>query len=152
VLRYRRSAAEERLQLKWFAYAAAVSLGLILALLPVAPMGEAGQVTYDLAIVAGIGLALPVAIGVAVLKYRLYAIDRIISRTVSYVLVTGLVVGVYLGCVALLAKIRPVHGSIGVAASVLVAAAWSSTCWPRSTYHCGCATSRKRRNEPGADR
>jgi hypothetical protein len=123
VLRYRRSAAEERLQLKWFAYAAAVSLGLILALLPVAPMGEAGQVTYDLAIVAGIGLALPVAIGVAVLKYRLYAIDRIISRTVSYALVTGLVVGVYLGCVALLAKIRPVHGSIGVAALVLVAAA-----------------------------
>jgi hypothetical protein len=123
VLRYRRSAAEERLQLKWFAYAAAVSLGLIFALLPVAPMGETGQVTYDLAIVAGIGLALPVAIGVAVLKYRLYAIDRIISRTVSYVLVTGLVVGVYLGCIALLSQVRPVRGSVGIAASVLVAAA-----------------------------
>jgi hypothetical protein len=123
VLRYRRSAAEERLQLKWFAYAAAVSLGLIFALLPVAPMGQAGQVTYDLAIVAGIGLALPVAIGVAVLKYRLYAIDRIISRTVSYVLVTGLVVGVYLGCIALLSQVRPVRGSVGIAASVLVAAA-----------------------------
>jgi hypothetical protein len=123
VLRYRRSAAEERLQLKWFAYAAAVSLGLIFALLPVAPMGETGQVTYDLAIVAGIGLALPVAIGVAVLKYRLYAIDRIISRTVSYVLVTGLVVGVYLSCIALLSQVRPVRGSVGIAASVLVAAA-----------------------------
>ena len=94
VLRYRRSAAEERLQLKWFAYAAAVSLGLI-----------------------------PVAIGVAVLKYRLYAIDRIISRTVSYVLVTGLVVGVYLGCIALLSQVRPIRGSVGIAASVLVAAA-----------------------------
>jgi len=123
VLRYRRSADEERLQLKWFAYAAAVSLGLIFALLPVAPMGRAGQVIYDLAIVAGIGLALPVAIGVAVLKYRLYAIDRIISRTVSYVLVTGLVVGVYLGCIALLSQVRPVRGSVGVAASVLVTAA-----------------------------
>jgi hypothetical protein len=123
VLRYRRSAGEERLQLKWFAYATAVSLGLVFALLPVAPMGSAGQVAYDLAIVAGIGLALPVAVGVAVLKYRLYAIDRIISRTVSYVLVTGLVVGVYLGCIALLSQVRPVRGSVGVAASVLVAAA-----------------------------
>ena len=123
VLRYRRSAAEERLQLKWFAYATAVSLGLIFALLPAQPMGTAGQVIYDLAIVAGLGLALPVAIGVAVLKYRLYAIDRIISRTVSYVLVTGLVVGVYLGCVALLTRVLPVRGSVGVAVSVLAAAA-----------------------------
>ena len=123
VLRYRRSAGEERLQLKWFAYAAAVSLGLIFALLPVAPMGTAGQVIYDMAIVGGIGLALPAALGVAVLKYRLYAIDRIISRTVSYVLVTGLVVGVYLGCVAVLTRVLPVRGSIGVAVSVLVAAA-----------------------------
>jgi len=123
VLRYRRSAGEERLQLKWFAWATAVSLGLIFALLPVAPMGTAGQVIYDVAIVAGLGFALPTAIGVAVLKYRLYAIDRIISRTVSYVLVTGLVVGVYLGCVALLTRVLPVRGSVGVAVSVLAAAA-----------------------------
>ena len=123
VLRYRRSAGEERLQLKWFAYATAVSLGLIFALLPVAPMGTAGQAIYDLAIVAGIGLALPVAIGIAVLKYRLYAIDKIISRTVSYTLVTGLVAGVYLGCVALLTRVLPVRGSVGVAVSVLAAAA-----------------------------
>jgi hypothetical protein len=123
VLRYRRSAGEERLQLKWFAYATAVSLGLLFALLPVAPMGRAGQLTYDVAIVAGVGLALPVAIGVSVLKYRLYAIDKIISRTVSYALVTGLVVGVYLGCVALLSQVHPVRGSVGVAVSVLAAAA-----------------------------
>ena len=53
-------------------------------LLPAAQPGTAGQVIYDLAIVAGIGLAMPVAIGVSVLKYRLYAIDKIISRTVSF--------------------------------------------------------------------
>jgi hypothetical protein len=123
VLRYRRSAGEERLQLKWFAYATAVSLGLIFALLPVASMGTAGQAIYDAAIVGGIGLALPVALGVAVLKYRLYAIDRIISRTVSYLLVTGVVAGIYLGCIAVLSQARPVRGSIGVAVSVLVAAA-----------------------------
>jgi hypothetical protein len=123
VLRYRRSAGEERLQLKWFAYATAVSLGLLFALLPAAPMGTAGQLAYDLAIVAGLGLAVPVAIGVSVLKYRLYAIDKIISRTVSYALVTGLVVGVYLGCVVLLTRVLPVRGSVGVAVSVLAAAA-----------------------------
>jgi len=122
VIRYRRSAGEERLQLKWFAYAAGLSLVLMLALLPVA-VTSAGQVTYDLAIVAGIGLALPVAIGVAVLKYRLYAIHRIISRSVSYAVVTGLVVGVYLGCVALLTDVLPFRGTVGVAIAVLVAAA-----------------------------
>jgi len=123
VLRYRRSAGEERLQLKWFAYAAAVSLGLMASLLPVSNGGGIGQVVYEVAIVAGLGLALPLSIGIAILKYRLYAIDKIISRTVSYVLVTGLVVGVYLGCVVLLTRVLPVRGSVGVAVSVLAAAA-----------------------------
>jgi hypothetical protein len=121
--RYRRSAGEERLQLKWFAYAAVLSLGLLAALLPAAIANTGGQVAFDVAIVAGIGLALPAAIGGAILKYRLYAIDRIISRTVSYALVTGVVAGVYLGCVALLTRVLPVRGSIGIAVAVLAAAA-----------------------------
>jgi hypothetical protein len=122
-VRYRRSAGEERLQLKWFAYAAVMSLIVLVALVPVASLSDAGQAVYDVAIVATIGLALPVAIGVAVLKYRLYAIDRIISRSVSYAVVTGLVVGVYLGCVVLLTGVLPVRSSVGVAVAVLVAAA-----------------------------
>ena len=121
-IRYRRSAGEERLQLKWFAYAAVLSLALMLALLPLT-LTRDGEAAYDIAIVAGIGLALPVAIGVAVLKYRLYAIHRIISRSVSYAVVTGLVVGVYLGCVALLTDVLPFRGTVGVAVAVLVAAA-----------------------------
>ncbi len=52
-----------------------------------------------------------------------YAIDRIISRTVSYALVTGVVVAVYLGCVALLTKVLPFRGSVGIAAAVLAAVA-----------------------------
>jgi hypothetical protein len=98
-------------------------VGFVFALLPAATAGGAGQLAYDIAIVAGLGLAVPVAIGVAVLKYRLYAIDKIISRTVSYALVTGLVVGVYLGCVAVLSNVHPIRGSAGVAVSVLAAAA-----------------------------
>lgn len=132
VVRYRRSTGEERVQLKWFAYAVAVSLSLIAVLgvlaSPVMARSEhliydAVTVAGDAVVVVGIGLALPLAIGIAILKYRLYAIDKIISRTVSYVLVTGLVVGVYLGCVALLAKVLPDRGSVGVAVSVLAAAA-----------------------------
>ena len=132
VVRYRRSAGEERVQLKWFAYAVAVSLSLIavLGVLASPVMARSEHLIYDAVtaagnavIVVGIGLALPLAIGIAILKYRLYAIDKIISRTVSYVLVTGLVVGVYLGCVALLARVLPGRGSISVAVSVLAAAA-----------------------------
>jgi hypothetical protein len=124
VVRYRRSAGEERLQLKWFAYAVAVNLVLLAVTTPLAGSGgEAWQVAFSLAVVTGVGLALPVTVGVAVLKYRLYAIDKIISRSVSYAVVTGLVVGVYLGCVALFTKISPFHGSVAVAASVLAAAA-----------------------------
>ena len=122
-LRYRRSVGEERLQLKWFAWAAVLSLALLAALLPASIMTRSGQVLWDAAVVVGIGLALPLAIGMAILRYRLYAIDKIISRTVSYVLVTGLVAGVYLGCVALLTKVLPLHGSVAIAAAVLAAAA-----------------------------
>jgi LPXTG-motif cell wall-anchored protein len=122
-LRYRRSAADERLQLKWFVYVAVLSLGLLAALLPFASTNKIGNVAFDATIVAGIGLALPVAIGIAILKYRLYAIDRIISRTVSYAVVTGAVAGVYLGCIALLTRVLPVRGSVGVAVAVLAAAA-----------------------------
>jgi hypothetical protein len=122
-IRYRRSAGEERLQLKWFAYAAVLTLVLLVAMLPLTSLGDGGQALFDAALLAGLGLALPLAVGVAVLKYRLYAIDRIISRTVSYALVTGLVVGAYLGCVALLTRVLPFRGSVGVAAAVLAAAA-----------------------------
>ena len=123
-VRYRRSAGEERLQLKWFAYVAVLTLGLMVALLPFAGTGRrSGDVAFDAAIVTGIGLAFPVAMGTAILKYRLYAIDRIISRTVSYAVVTGVVAGVYLGCIAVLARVSPFRGSISVAAAVLAAAA-----------------------------
>ena len=109
-VRYRRSASEERLQVTWFAYAAVLSLALLVALLPLTVAIASGQLLFGVVLVAGIGLALPLSVGIAILKYRLYAIDKIISRTVSYALVTGLVAGVYLGCVALLTKILPFRG------------------------------------------
>ena len=122
-VRYRRSAGEERLQLKWFAYAAMLSLALLVVLLPVAVVTRSGQILFDMAVAAGIGLALPLAIGIAILRYRLYAIDRIISRTVAYTIITGLLVGVYTGLVLLATRVLSVHTPVAVAVATLAAAA-----------------------------
>jgi len=67
--------------------------------------------------------ALPVSIGVGILRYRLYDIDRIISRTLAYAIITGLLIGVYTGLVLLATDVLDVHSSVAVAASTLAAAA-----------------------------
>ena len=67
--------------------------------------------------------ALPLGIGIGILKYRLYEIDRLISRTLAYAIVTGLLVGVYAGLVLLSTHVFTVHGTVAVAASTLAAAA-----------------------------
>ena len=68
-------------------------------------------------------LALPATMGVAIMRYRLFDIDRIISRTLSCALITGLLVGVYAGTVLLATKVVAVTGTVAVAVSTLVAAA-----------------------------
>ena len=67
--------------------------------------------------------ALPICIGVGILKYRLYEIDRLISRTLSYLIVTGLLVGVFVGIVVLATDVLPFSSPVAVAASTLAAAA-----------------------------
>jgi hypothetical protein len=67
--------------------------------------------------------ALPVGIGVGILKYRLYEIDRIISRTLAYAIVTGLLIGVYAGLVLLATEVLRFHSTVAVAVSTLAAAA-----------------------------
>ena len=118
---HRRSARERRQQLKWLLGGFSVALaGVVLAIaLGHAPGGwkVAGQVA-----VLG-GFAVPVSMGVAILKYRLYDIDRIISRTLAYAIVTGLLVGLYAGVVLLATGVLGLHSSVAVAVSTLVAAA-----------------------------
>jgi hypothetical protein len=116
VVRYRRAVALERQQLKWFLSAA--------ALLPVAIIAgeENNQFLQAVTVPIAMGL-LPVAITLAVLRYRLYEIDRIISRTVSYGLVSAVLVGVYLGAVFLLSNLLPSEGELTVAGSTLLTAA-----------------------------
>jgi hypothetical protein len=93
VVRFRRSRGDERLQLKWFTYAGAVLPALLLGdLLP----DTASNVLF------AVGISFPpVAAGIAILRYRLYDIDRLINRTLVYGLVTALLVGVYAGVVLL---------------------------------------------------
>jgi hypothetical protein len=66
---------------------------------------------------------LPVCIGVAVLKYRLYAIDRIISRVISYTIITVVLAGVFAGLVILATGVLPFKTPVAVAASTLASAA-----------------------------
>jgi hypothetical protein len=68
-------------------------------------------------------LGLWTAIAIAVLKYRLYDIDRIISRTLAYAIVTGVLVGLYAGLVLLATQVLTLKSPVAVAASTLVAAA-----------------------------
>jgi hypothetical protein len=68
-------------------------------------------------------LALPVSMAVAVFKYRLLDIDRILSRTLAYAIVTGLLIGVYAGLVLLATRVLTVHTPVAVAAATLAAAA-----------------------------
>jgi ABC-type bacteriocin/lantibiotic exporter with double-glycine peptidase domain len=67
------------------------------------------------------GAALPASLGI--LKFRLYDIDRIISRTLAYTIVTGLLIGVYAGLVLLATQVLTVSSTVAVAVSTLVAAA-----------------------------
>ena len=74
-------------------------------------------------VIATLIAGLPVGIGVGILKYRLYDIDRIISRTLAYAIVTGLLVGVYAGLVLLATQVLEVKSPVAVAGSTLAAAA-----------------------------
>jgi len=112
VLSWRGAEGDRRQQLKWLACGGAVAAAsLILA----AVLGMAG-------LLAGLA-AVPVSIGVGILRYRLYDIDRIISRTLAYVLVTGVLAGVYAGLVLLATQVFGFHAPVAVAAATLAAAA-----------------------------
>ena len=63
------------------------------------------------------------SLGIGILKYRLYDIDRLISRTLSYLIITGLLAGVFIAIVALATDVLPFSSPVGVAASTLAAAA-----------------------------
>jgi len=124
VLSWQRSSGERRQQLKWLASGAAVTIAGVILGLAFSTTGPASPLRAWLDNAAFLGLAaLPVSMGVAILRYRLYEIDRIISRTLAYTVVTGLLIAAYAGLVLLSTRVLTVSSSVAVAASTLAAAA-----------------------------
>jgi hypothetical protein len=118
-MRWRRSRGIERQQLKWIVLAGVISGPMI----PVAEFVPPSSNTYTVVQLLNSPAWCGIAIALAILRYRLYDIDRIVSRTVSYGVVTAVVVGVYVGLVALIETVLGFSSSIAVAASTLAAAA-----------------------------
>jgi uncharacterized membrane protein YidH (DUF202 family) len=125
VFRYRRAQAGERAQLRWLVYAGALIVAAVVASMLIGSIMGPGDASTNLqnALSSGAVALVPVAIGVAVLRYRLYDIDRIISRTLAYAIVTGLLVGVYAGLVLLATEVLRFRTPVAVAAATLAAAA-----------------------------
>jgi hypothetical protein len=122
VTAWRSSSGVRRAQLKWLAAGSGVLVVSLVAILMLGDGSTAGaRVAADLATI-GIGV-MPVAVGVAILRYRLYEIDRLISRTLSYALLTALLVGLFAGVVLLTTRVLPFSSPVAVAVSTLAAAA-----------------------------
>jgi hypothetical protein len=102
VLRFRRSRGEERQQLKWFTYAA--------ALVPFVALGEVLPEAVANLLFAALVAFLPIAAGIAILRYRLYEIDRLINRTLVYGVLTALLGLIYVGAVLVLGQLS---GAVG---------------------------------------
>jgi hypothetical protein len=130
VLRFRRATDDARRQIKWFALAtfiAGVTFALDLIVRVVDGSRTISKITEILVVVALLGL--PTAAGMAILRYRLYDIDRIVSRTISYGVVTAVLVAAYVGAVLILqGPLGQITGgdTIPVAVSTLVVAAMFS--------------------------
>jgi hypothetical protein len=120
VVRYRRARGIERQQLRWVALAT-----VVLALLSVVVLAAVALDAFALAALAGslCVAILPLAIGAAVLRYRLYDLDRIISRTLAYGLLTVLLGGGYAAVVLGLGQLVGRGSSLVVAGATLAVAA-----------------------------
>jgi hypothetical protein len=122
---YRSSSGERRAQLKWLVLGAAITLagGAVVTLVGTLDTSESTFVQAVIQLASVVTIAFPLGMGVGILRYRLYEIDRLISRTLAYAVVTGLLVGIYAGLVLLSTQVFKLHGSVAVAASTLVVAA-----------------------------
>jgi hypothetical protein len=126
ITRYRRGDRIERLQIRWLASAVAIcAVGFAATVLSFSFGNDNPPITLSTTLIAYAGILLmPVAIGIAILRYRLFEIDRIISRTIGWTVVTGILGAVFAGTIvglqAILADVTQAQ-TLSVAASTLVA-------------------------------
>ena len=126
LLRFRRARGVERQQLRWLVLAAAVAAALLAATALALSLGLLASTGNDVLLgwVSAVVLGLmPLATGAAILRYRLYDLDRIVSRTVAYGLVTVLLAGVYAVVVLALGQLLGRSSSLVVAGATLAVAA-----------------------------
>jgi hypothetical protein len=113
-MRWRRSVGIERLQFRWLAWALGVCVIGVAVAQPSGPFLLVGVAAFN---------TIPIAVGVAVTRYQLFNIDRIISRTASYAIVTGLLLATYALVAASISAVVGSGSTIAVAAATLAAAA-----------------------------
>jgi hypothetical protein len=122
ILRFRRSRATERQQIKWLLYDA-ILVGFVV---PVAVLNEGESLLVSVVVVSAL-TSMPVAVGVAILKFRLYDIDLVINRTLVYGSLTATLVALYFGGIVLLQRLFIVltgeQSTLAVVASTLLIAA-----------------------------
>ncbi|AZC14446.1 hypothetical protein [Microbacterium sp. ABRD28] len=118
VLRWRRADGPTRLQFRWLAYGTAVTVLILGSSL----LFEDPLLLVTVALTLGIN-AIPVAIWIAVTRHGLYEIGRVVSRTVSYAIVTAVVIGIYVVAVTSTTWLVPDLPALGVAVATLAAAA-----------------------------
>jgi hypothetical protein len=126
VSRYRMAGRIERQQLKWSFLAIAITTGTLILLIAATALTRGPAAETPLTLFALAATTVPISIGIAILRYRLFEIDRIISRTVGYAIVTAMLATVFVVAVVGLQEVlAPFTGgnTIAVAASTLVVAA-----------------------------
>jgi hypothetical protein len=122
LVRARRGTSMERQQIKWLAYAGCLVAGTqVPSTILSQSTGTAARLAEGALMIAIV--TVPVAVAVAVLRYRLYDIDRVISRTLAYAVVTGLLAGIYAGLVLLATQVLRFSSPVAVAVATLAAAA-----------------------------
>jgi len=124
ITRYRRGDRVERLQIRWFGAAVSVcAIGIAGTVVQFAVQADGGPLFMTLVLYAGI-LAIPIAVGIAVTRYRLYELDRLISRTIGWALVTAVLVALFAAAVLALQTLLAEYTqgqTLAIAASTLVA-------------------------------
>jgi hypothetical protein len=120
VVRFRRASGVERLQLRWLAFAAAMAAVAVVALVALAATGNEVLLGWLSAVCVAL---LPLATGAAILRYRLYDLDRIVSRSLAYGLLTVLLGGGYAGVVLGLGQLLERDSGLVVAGATLALAA-----------------------------
>ena len=125
VASFRRASRERRQQLKWLVSGATACLlaGAVVTVVGSLDTHPSPLASAVIGLASVVTIAFPLSIGVGIPKYRLYDIDRIISRTLAYAIITGLLIGVYAGLVLLVTQVLTLTTPVAVAAAPLTAAA-----------------------------